>query len=89
MTNNFRKIKFFITVMIISTLIVGIMSSYASPELTTLFKWILEPQSKTIQSETLNQTQTAAKTTMTIMPDRKSTRLNSSHIPLSRMPSSA
>ena len=46
------------------------MSSYASPELTTLFKWILEPQSKTIQSETLNQTQTAAKTTMTIMPKK-------------------
>ena len=31
----------------------------------------------------------AAKLSEPTMPDRKSTRLNSSHIPLSRMPSSA
>ena len=70
MIKNFRRIKLPFAVMIVSILIIGIASSYGSSTFVTLFKEFLQPQTKPVDSETLKQIQTPAKTTMTIVPKK-------------------
>ena len=53
-----------------------------APMAAALAVFVTQP----LQAELLEKTKKVGKTTV---QDRKSTRLNSSHIPLSRMPSSA
>ena len=70
MKKNLKQIKFLFIVITVSILVIGIVSSYASSSFTTLFKTILQPQTKDVESETLNHTQTLAKTTITIIPKK-------------------
>ena len=51
--------------------------------------WILENKSKVVKIADLAYAKQTMAPVRWVLADRKSTRLNSSHIPLSRMPSSA
>ena len=62
--------------------VLALLQSVAAQERMPLFEWsITKGLTRADDGPTLSK--------MTATPDRKSTRLNSSHIPLSRMPSSA
>ena len=54
----------------VSILIIGIVSSYGSSSLMTLFNRVLQPESKTVEWKTLNQSKTNTKDSMIVIPKK-------------------